>query len=153
MAIRDIFKISRRTFFAPRSWLGYDSLKETNRTIGSILTDLFSYDVETKTETFAEATKRLKISEETLNEIHTTYRSYAFLFCLIGALSFFYSFYLLFRYIAIIDWVLGMAVTTLFLTYAFQYDFWSLQIRKRKLGLTFKDWKDDVLGAKDKKHD
>lgn len=153
MAIRDIFKISRKTFFAPRRWLGYDELKTTNRTIASILTDLFSYEVQSRTETFSEAKQRLKISDETLNEINVTYRSYALFFCLIAALCFFYSFYLLFRYLAIVDWVLGMSVTTLFLTYAFQYDFWSLQIRKRKLGLTFKDWKEDVLGVKDKKND
>lgn len=154
MALRDIVKVSRKTFFAPRQWLGYDQLKETNRTLGSILGDLFSYDVATRKESFAEAQKRLKKDDKELEEIRASYRSYALLFCLLGFLSFVFSFYLLFRYVAIVDWVLGLSVTSLFLTYAFQYDFWALQIRKRKLGLTFKDWKEDILGvAKDKKHD
>jgi hypothetical protein len=60
----------------------------------------------------------------------------------------FYSFFLLFHHTAFLGWFLGMATSALFFAQAFKYDFWSLQMRRRKLGLTFQDWKKSILGIK-----
>src|SRR5690606_16337903 len=103
MAIRSIFKITRKTFLAPAAWLGYEELKNHTKTIGSVLSDLFSYDVATRTETFEEAKKRQGLTDEQLKEMAEGYRSYAWLFVFLAAIAFFYAFYLLFRYIAIFD--------------------------------------------------
>lgn len=146
MAIRDIFKISRKTFFDPAGWLDYESLKYQNQTIWVVLKNLFTRPRPQREETFNAAMKRLKLSEEDVQYGAKNYRLFAIGFFLIGLLVFFYSFYLLFRHVTFFGWILGLAVSALFLAQAFKYDFWSLQMRRRKLGLTFADWKKSVLG-------
>lgn len=149
MALSRIFKISRKTFVNPKGWIDYDSLKDQNRTIGTALRSLFSKDAPERQESFAEAKERLNLSDEDVDLAMKNYRLYAMVFMGLGALAFFYGFYLLFRYVSILDWAIGMGVAALFLAQAFRYDFWSLQMRRRTLGLTFDDWKKAILGEKD----
>lgn len=149
MAIRQVLKISRKTFFNPSGWLDYAALKEQNRTIISVLGNLFARPATNKQETFAQAMQRLHLKEEDIESTKNNYRVYALIFLVLSLLSFFYTFYLLFRYHSLLDWLLGMGVTGLFVSQAFKYDFWALQLRQRKLGLTFADWKKATLGTKD----
>jgi len=150
MAIRDIFKISRKTFFNPTAWIGYEYLKTEHNTIKSTVKNLFVIDKPTRKETFAAAIKRLDLTEERVQQIATTYRIYAILFAVIGFVVFFYAFYLLFRYSSIPSWFLGLAASALFFSQAFRYDFWAFQMRRRKLGVTFKEWKQHILGGEGK---
>lgn len=146
MAIRDIFKISRKTFFNPSGWLDYDSLKSQNITIIESLKGLFSVPQPEREESFAEAKKRLGLTDEDIALGAKRYRQYAIGFVLLALAVFIYSFFLLFRYSVISGWLLGLAVTGLLLAQAFRFDFWSFQMRKRKLGATFTEWKNDILG-------
>lgn len=148
MAIRDIFKVSRRTFFNPSAWLDYPALKATTITIISVLRTLFGVPKPLREETFAQSMARLRLSEDDVKYIAKTYRQYAFFFLGLGLLAFIYAFFILFRYFSLLGFALGIGVTALFLSQAFKYDFWSLQMRKRKLGLTFDDWKETILGPK-----
>lgn len=152
MALRDMFKINRKTFFNPTGWLDYNSLKAQNRTIFTILKFLFTVQKPEREETFEQAMERLKLSEEAVRFGATNYRIYALIFMLIGLLTLFYSFYLLFRYWAILGWMLGVACSALFLAQSFKYDFWSLQMRRRKLGLTIDDWLETIVGGKGNKN-
>lgn len=148
MAVRDIFKVSRKTFINPSAWLGYDSLKMLNQTIWANVRGLFRIPEPTRTETFEEAVKRLELTEADLQQTYIRFRYYALLFVLLGLIMFTYTFYLLFRYHSITGWMLGMAVTAFFAVQAFRFDFWCYQISKRKLGVTFKEWKNHFLGIK-----
>src|SRR4029078_9012133 len=148
MAIRDIFKVSRKTFFNPSAWLDYDTLKAQTVNIVSVLRNMFTIPKPAKEETFEAALKRLNITEAEAEKAKTHYRSYALLLTLVALLAFLYSFYLLFTHHSIFTWLLGMAITALFLAKAFQFDFWAFQIKRRKLGATFNEWFEDVFGKK-----
>lgn len=149
MAIRDIFKISRKTFFNPTAWIDFEYLKTGHTTIKGTLKNLFTIDKPSREETFDAAVKRLRLTEKHIQQITNTYRFYAWLFVLIGVVVFFYAFYLLFRYTSVTGWILGLAVSALFFSQAFRYDFWAFQMRRRKLGASFKEWKQHLLGGKD----
>jgi intracellular multiplication protein IcmV len=149
MAIRDVFKISRKTFVNPAGWIDYDLLKSQNQTIWEVLRNLFSKPSPVKEESFSAAMKRLKLTEKDVREGATNYRIFAGIFFIFGLLLFFYTFYLLFHHGAFLGWILGLAASTLLFAQAFKYDFWSLQMRRRKLGITFKEWKESLLGGKD----
>lgn len=148
MAIRDIFKVSRKTFFNPRAWMNYDELREYTNTILVVLQGIFTKPTPVREETFEQAMGRMHINEKDIDSIASSYRVYALFFLFLGFCAFVYAFFVLFRHGTFIGWVLGIAVTALFLSQAFKYDFWSLQMRKRTLGLTFADWKDNLLGVK-----
>jgi intracellular multiplication protein IcmV len=149
MAVRDAFKISRKTFFNPTAWFGVDTLKTQHNVIWRILKGLFTAPKPEREETFEEAMVRLNLTEEDIKSALVSYRYYTLIFAVLGFVMFAYSFYLLFRYGTFLGWLLGLAVTVLFFSQAFKYDFWVFQIKRRKLGATFAEWKRNFLGEKE----
>lgn len=146
MAIRDVLKISRKTFVNPSAWLDYESLRDQNRTIFSVLKNLFSKPKPGREETFAEAMQRQKLKENDVIDMQNNYQLYAYLFALLGFGAFFYAFYLIFRHGTLTGCLLSFATCSLFFAKAYEYDFWAMQLQRRTLGLTFADWKKRYLG-------
>ncbi len=140
MAIKDVFKISRKTFFNPAAWLGLNELSAYNRVIGSTLKTTFTKDEAHRTETFEQALKRLNVSEAEIQENAKRYKAYALFFLALSLLTFLVGFYYLFEFGTFSGWVLAMSVTLLFGAHAFRFDFWHFQIKHRKLGCTVQEW-------------
>lgn len=148
MAIRDIFKINRKTFFNPTAWLDVENLKRQGSILYRILRGSFTTLQPTYRETFEEAKKRLNLNEATLKALLTRYRIYTVIFVIIGLVTFTYAIYLLFAYHEFFGCLLGLAVAALFFSQAFRFDFWAYQIKRRKLGVTFNEWYRSVMGEK-----
>lgn len=149
MALRDVFKISFKTFFNPLGWLDYENLKNKTLLIYNLIHDYYTIPVTaTHKETFDQAMERLKLTKKAINQMHTQYRLIALFFAIIGFVLFGYAFYILFRYHFITGWLLGIAASCFSFSIAFKYDFWALQIKRRTLGLTLKDWKSHYLTDK-----
>ncbi len=150
MAIRDevrkIFKISRKTFLYPSAWIDLNGLINQNSYLYTTLKNTFSAPTGDKPETFEEVVKRQGLTEKDLKEGAATYRALAIVFVILGLISLVYAFKLILNSSSILGMILGLAVTALFLAQAFRYDFWALQMRERRLGLTFQDWKKHYLG-------
>lgn len=140
MSALDPLKITRKTFFNPSAWLGYEQLKLHTSSLFGTLKAIFTVPTPTRQETFEEAMERQGLTEEDLADQEKTYYTYAMLFVLIGALVFIYGFYLLARS-SLGGWMLAMACTSLFYAQAFKYHFYYFQIKQRKLGCTFAEWK------------
>lgn len=146
MAVRDIFKISRKTFFNPKGWIDWEALVSQNRYLWGILKGLFFPAKAEGAITFEEAMQEYGLTEADVADGITTYRTLAFVFLILGLCVFIYAAYLLVRYLSAVGSLLAIAVAVLLLTQAFKYDFWALQMRRRHLGLTFADWKRQYLG-------
>lgn len=146
MAIKDIFKISRKTFFDPVTWLDLRSFKQFNQLLFRQLKSLFIIPQATREETFEDAMQRFGLNTEQVNEIGLTYRYYAIFFLVVACMILAFAFYLLFHHLSFHGALLAIAVAVLSAAQAFKYDFWAFQIKVRKLGCTFKDWKKDRLG-------
>ena len=150
MAIRDIFKVSTKTFLNPKGWLDFDLMRDQTRTVWGVLSVLFSRNKPVREETFEQAMQRLEITEADVQRIAKSYKYYAYSFALLGVLTFLYAFYhLVIRY-SLLSWILGLSASGLFLSQAFKYDFWAFQMIHRRLGATFADWKQSYLGKKEK---
>lgn len=150
MALRDdvrkIFKISRKTFLYPSAWIDLNGLISQNVSLYSILKSTFTAQTADKPETFEEVVKRQGLTEKDINEGASTYRALAIVFFILGLISAVYAVKLIIKSGSFFGMILGLAVTGLFLAQAFRYDFWALQMRQRRLGLTFQDWKQHYLG-------
>lgn len=144
MAIRDIFKLSRKTFFNPSGWLGLGSLKANHSAIASSFSQLFKKPTAAYQENFDEAMERLKLTDKDIADRMTVYKRYALIFVLIGFAIFFYAFHFLFMG-KILSWLLGIAASGISFSQAFKYHFWSFQLRQRRLGASFSEWKKDLL--------
>ena len=146
MPLRDVFKISRKTFFNPRGWFDLDSLADQNRTIWAALQALVAKPVVGEKETFDEAMKRQNLTEPDIKKRCDYFKTVAMCLGLLGLCLFLYAFYLIFKHVSFTGWLLSMGASGVFFAKAFQYDFWALQLERRQLGLTFADWKAKYLG-------
>jgi intracellular multiplication protein IcmV len=141
MPVKDALKVSRKTFFNPSAWLGYGQLKESTSAIWGVIKTLFVPAKPQRTETFEEAMVRFNVTEDELKEKQNVFLTYAYGFVLFAVCSFVIGFFLLIHHKTVLGWLLALAVTTLFLSQAFRYHFWYFQIKNRKLGCTFKEWR------------
>lgn len=146
MAIRDIFKVSRKTFLNPSAWINLNGLIDQNSSLYNILKNTFTTPTADKPETFEEVVKRRGLTEKDLQDGASTYRALAVVFFLMGLIGLVYAVNLIIKQGAFLGMVLALAVTGLLLAQAFRYDFWALQMRQRRLGMTFEDWKRQYLG-------
>lgn len=147
MAIRDVFKVTRKTFFNPTQWIDLEALIDQNKVLKDYLFSLFSRPTPVRQETFKEAATRLKLTQEDIAKRIRNFDLFCYFFVLLSLASFAFSWFLLFAYAAFADWVLGLAVTAFLVANAYQFSFWAAQLKKRKLGLTFKEWKQFILGS------
>ncbi|MFZ2314935.1 MAG: type IVB secretion system protein IcmV [Gammaproteobacteria bacterium] len=141
MAIKDVLKVSRKTFFNPSGWIDAEAIKNNNSAIFTVLKNLFRKDKPVREETFEQAMERMGVTEAEVNGIEVNYRTYSLIFLVCGFLVFGYSLYLLFSLHTFSGWLLATAAMALFFAQAFRYDFWAFQIKQRKLGCTFAEWK------------
>lgn len=148
MAIRDMFKISRKTFLNPTGWIDYDNLKFRTQTMWDVLKGLFTIETADRVETFEQSMQRQGLSEAAVEQLKKTYQLYTVIFFICGLLLFFYSFYLLFGPHTLAGFLIGVAGSGVFFSQAFRFDFWVMQMTQRKLGMTFDDWKSRILGDK-----
>lgn len=140
MAIKDIFKISPKTFFNPGAWLGMNELTAYTRIIGSTLKTTLTPDKPQRVETFAQALKRLNVTDADLQRNARHYRLYALIFATLAVAACLMSFYYLFHYGTFAGWLLAMMMAILFAAHAFRFDFWHFQIKHRVLGCTWDEW-------------
>lgn len=148
MKIGDIFKISRKTFFNPTAWIGYDAIKSQHETIRDDLKEVFQAEKPIREETFDEAMQRLALTPEDVHQRMVSFRRYAYTLFICGLLVFLYSFHLLFKLKQFTPWFLGIAASLLFFVQAFRFHFWAYQIEVRKLGVSITEWKNHLLGIK-----
>jgi intracellular multiplication protein IcmV len=141
MAIKDVVKVNRKTFFNPRAWLGYDGLKGQTLQIYRIVRGLFTLPVPTHEESYQEALVRLNITDQESQETGKSYLIYSIIFFVIASATFTFGFILLFYYGTFAGWLISLATAALFFAQAFRYNFWYFQIKHRKLGCTFAEWK------------
>ena len=146
MAIKDAFKVSRKTFFNPTAWLNLNALKMHNKMIWDVLKNLFTKPVPGTAVSFEEAMKQQGLTEKDIADGISTYRALAVVFLVLALASLAYAVYLVFYHGSLTGCLLSLAVTALLASQVFKYDFWALQMRRRHLGLTFADWKRQYLG-------
>lgn len=140
MAIKDVFKISFKTFINPLAWIGAKELKTYNKIIGGVLKNAFTPAKAERIEEFNQAMQRQNITEEDLKKIDRQYLINTAIFIGLAICSFLASFFYLFYHKTFSGMVLCLATTILFLSQAFRFHFWHFQIKHRKLGCTFKEW-------------
>jgi intracellular multiplication protein IcmV len=149
MAVRDVLKVSRKTFVNPSAWLGVDGIKSTFSAVVALVIGVFRRPEVGEPETFEEAMQRREVTEDDIKSMITNYLTYAYLFVCCGVATVVFAFYLLFFHFTLSGWLLAMASSALFFAQAFKFHFWAFQLQQRKLGCTFAEWKQSLFKNKD----
>jgi intracellular multiplication protein IcmV len=140
MGIRSLLKVSRKTFFDPKAWVDYETVKTSNKTIWDSIKGLFVPVQTGNKETFVEAMARFGLKESDIELTQKNYFMISIVLAGLGLIATIFAFYLLFAVKSFQGWLLSMAVIALLLSQAFKYNFWAFQIKHRKLGCTFDEW-------------
>lgn len=148
MKIGDIFKVSRKTFFNPSVWFGYENIKSQHEIIKADLKEVFQVEKPIHDETFEEALVRLDLSSEDLQRRMKRFYHFSYFLCVCGLAVFYYAFHLSIKLKLFTPFLLGLASSALLFAQAFRFHFWAYQIRVRKLGATANEWMKDLLGDK-----
>ena len=141
MALKDVFKVSRKTFFNPSLWFGYESFVAMNHGIWNIIKSLFIRQAPAHKENFEEAVQRLQLTDTDLHEARKNYYAFAIFFLVLGLIAFLYGLYLLLHHHTLSGLLLAFISAALFFSQAFKYHFWYFQIKQRKLGCTYQEWR------------
>lgn len=139
--VTDALKVNRKTFFNPSGWVGYESIKAQTQGVWVSLKGIFFPPKAGRQETFEQAQNRLHLSEADIQSKAAAFLNYSYAFILLAICTFIVSFFYLFTYHTFAGWLLGLAVATLFASQAFRFHFWYFQMKHRKLGCTFEEWK------------
>lgn len=142
MAMRDLFKINRKTFFYPSAWLDLSGLEQTNKTLYRVLRDLFVVAKPSTTEDYEAALQRQGLDDAAAQVVGTQYKKYALGLLFVGLFCLGLGIAVLFT--PSVHWRATLflcLMSFLLFAQAFRYDFWAMQIRTRKLGCQFQDWK------------
>jgi len=140
-----VLKVNRKTFINPRAWLGYDALKDQTTTLISLIKSLFASPRSRRKESYDEAMQRLKLTDEEVQQTGVNYHRFAILYLFLFLLILVASFSLLIIEKSFLGLLLGLAVSVFLLAQAFQNHFWYFQIKNRKLGCTFEEWRNGKL--------
>lgn len=129
-----------------KGWLGYDNVKREFNSTLNLAQSLITPEVATHKETFEQAVARLGLSEQDLKEQKSGMMRNAIIFVLFAVALLIYGFWQLYNH----HFIAALIVSCLMLyclTQAFRFHFWVFQIEQRKLGCTFKQWVDYLLGS------
>jgi intracellular multiplication protein IcmV len=131
-----------------RAWFDWDRVKAFTLYLINGFKRLFVPKKNVETESFAEATAKLDINDESL-QIKQKALFRLSIIMLISAIAIFgYAGYQLI-FGSFKAMIVSLVVTLIALTLAFRYHFWYYQIKQRKLGCSFDEWfKQGLLGEK-----
>lgn len=125
-------------------WLSLSYLSETTNRLKSMVTDTITPQKASRSETFEQAMRRLKLTEDDIKARQKEFKRLVAVFLVMSLIIICYGFYL-----AFIGKVLSAMITlglSLFsLAQAFKYHFWLFQIKKRKLGCSVREWFNDKV--------
>ncbi|NQY43102.1 MAG: hypothetical protein HRT87_07165 [Legionellales bacterium] len=149
MAKGRLKKIGRR-FFNPSKWMSVDTVASNAEHIKDSYKKFFVVDKNpVKEETFEEALQRLKITETMIQERRILFYRFSIFFLILSIGMFIYTIYC-FTNVYIQAGLISLGICCALVGFAFKYNFWSFQIKRRKLGCTFEEWLHEGLLGKSK---
>lgn len=142
------------SIFNVREWVSYDEISYNGKWILESLKLLFSkpkkLNQQELNETFSDAATRLQLSEEDIASRTKHFLMTSVLYFAIAVLLFAYEIYLIFVGAPFLSLIMNLALIALMTSYAYRENFWYMQMKKRKLGCTFDEWRNYILGRTQK---
>ena len=135
----------RRPFFDFRKWTDFDRVKDSGHLIIDIAKSLFTVHKAVYPESIDEVKRHYELSDDDIKErLHAFWRL-AILMLIITLLTFSYCLFLLFVG-GFKGAIIALAITCVAGAFTFRYHFWYVQLKIGKLGCTFSEWLNYLLG-------
>lgn len=144
-----------KKIFNVRKWSDFDRMRSFTEYLGTGIKKMFVPNKKAVTNTnenFLAMVASLKLSEDDLVKRQNGLYRLSVLMCVVALGIFAYTLYSL----ILGHWkssIVSIVITFLALTLAFRYHYWYFQIRERKLGCTFAEWREGLFRGKNEKTD
>ncbi len=135
-AVKSLFNLS--------AWTDSSRLKTQSRNLGAMLKTLFVPQKARYHENFDEALQRQHLTENDIRARMDEFKRIAHILFFVTALIFGYGIYLLID-LSLKGAMVAIAVSGVAFAQAFKFHFWYFQMKKRKLGCTFKEWFNETI--------
>lgn len=128
-----------KAFFNPRAWSSYDMMVDIWQYLVDSVTRFFLPKPRESYQKLEDVMIKFSLSEKDIQLRRRVFFRMSILLFVLAMLIFTYTVYHLLyqKYLAVI---VGFVVTLLAMAFAFRYHFWYFQLKKGKLGCTFKEW-------------
>ena len=145
----------KKTFFGGydvKKWIGLESVVDNAKTIKGFYDDLQDKSKgtkrEAKPETFEQAAKRFGLNEAAIGHRMKQLFYTSLGFAVIALALFCYAFFLIFSKAMIMSGVVTVVLALVATSYAFRENFNYYQLKRRKLGCSYRDWMRDTFTGK-----
>lgn len=137
-----------KSVFNARKWLDYDRIKTTTVSLSDNFKTMFIPQEPGQSEELEQVMARLGLSRKDLVEKQKAFYRLSLLMIFLAFLVLVYAGYHIY-YFNLLAIVMSLVVACVALGFAFRYHFWYFQIKKGKLGCSFKEWfREGFLGQK-----
>lgn len=133
-----------KSIFDVKSWLGYDQLKETSKSLINAIKPGFASKKATYKETFEEAIARHDLTEDDLVHAIHRYQKQILIFSFFSVGGAIYTLYLFWN-AHFFAGLISLALTLLLVVRAFAAHFYIFQIKNKKLGCSLKEYFDGQI--------
>lgn len=152
--MKKIFRVLGRPFkpfFSFSTFLGLKELKGSYQNLSGMTKELIKPEDKAAIvqETFEEAKARFNLSEQDLMERQKSFLRTSMGYLAGAVLMLGYMLYLLFTSV-FLGVFIAFVLIFVALAFAYKEHFWYTQMRHRRLGLTFRDWKNYTFGGGNK---
>lgn len=149
MAKKGVIKSFFGSLLNVRKWSSYDDVKSSAVVLTNLVKDLYGLNKRNTTpqiESFSAAIQRLRLNENDIQQRTRYFLYYAICYFLVALALLAYTIYLMLGNGTILAVLVSFVLTALMLVYSFREHFWYMQMKKRKIGCTMKEWLAFVLG-------
>lgn len=128
-----------KSLFNVKGWADSERVMSAGKTIWEDAKQLTVIQQSDKQETFQEAQSRFNMGEDELARLAAKYLLTSFIFMGLAFAAAGYVYYMI-THNATHSCLIGVVAIALSFSQFFRYHFWYFQVKKRKLGCTFKEW-------------
>lgn len=132
-------------YIRPKRWVSWDFLKKNTQENAQLVKSAFTVQEANRKESFSQAVHRHGLTETEIQTIKSRYTIFSYLYTTVGLALVLYSIQAFFEK-AYLQSVGTICLSSFVFSMAFRYSFWAFQIRKKRLGCTFRQWWNDLCG-------
>jgi intracellular multiplication protein IcmV len=134
------FRSTVKSLFDVKSWMGWRSLAQNGAWIRGMYSDLLRpVHTETVKETFEDACQRYGYTPEFLKHQQLEFQKATHVYLALLGAGCLYMFWLIYKQKILASFVM-LPLNFMLFSFYFRESFWLMQIRQKRLGMTFKDW-------------
>lgn len=144
------FRSTVKSLFDVKSWMGWKSLAQNGAWIRGMYGDLLRpAHTQTVKETYEEACQRYGYTPEFLKRQEAEFQRAAYIYLALLGAGFVYMFWLIYNHKTLAS-VVMIPLNFMLFSFYFRESFWLMQIRQKRLGMTFKNWLSIVVLGNEK---